>query len=287
MGDSKFLPLVGALLFAAVCAYFFCGLFGVVDEVKTERAERFTVVESVRVDGIAVREEKLLSSSRVCSVFAQDGQRQPAGAVLAQSGGLSVSAPCSAVFLSGFDGLEYLSPKDCEALTVASLKTLTESVPAPVGSAFGRLVTDYVWYFAAFADAAVPEGERCAVAFDGFEGSVDGQLLSVSPQEDGKYAVLLRLTCGGDYLRLRRTSAELIVDSITGLALSPSAVRQDEQGEYVLTVNAGIAEKKPIEIVYRSRELCLAAEGSPAQGLTEGNIVIVYGESIEEGRVIA
>ena len=277
---------MGALLFAAVCAYFFCGLFGVVDEIKTARAERFTVKENVRAEGIAVREEQLLCSSRICSVFAQDGQRLPAGAMLAQSGELSVSAPCSAVFLSDFDGLEYLSPESCENLTVSSLKELTESIPASVGSAYGRLVTDYVWYFAAFTDAVVPAGERCTVVFDGIEGGVDGRLVLVSQQEDGKYAVLLRLKCGGEHLRLRRASAELIFDSFTGLALSPSAVRHDGQGDYVLTVNAGIAERKPVELIYRSKELCLAAEGSPAQGLTEGNIVILYGESIEEGCVI-
>ena len=283
MRPSRFLALVGALLFAAVCAYFFCGLYGVVGGVATARVEWTSVSESVGLHGIAVRSEQLVNSSRFSGVSAEDGQRLPAGGVLAQGPAGELLTESSAVFFKDFDGLEYITAQQCEALTVASLEALMDSPPASTGSVQGRLVTDYVWYYAALTDTDIqlPQSGACTVAFDGFGGSVDGQIISVSAQEGGKRAVLLRLTCGGDYLKLRYVDAELIFARHSGFAMPIEAVRHDEKGDYVYIVSAGTAKREDVELIYSSDELCLTSGA-----LTEGSIVVVSGGNIYEGCVL-
>ena len=150
---------------------------------------------------------------------------------------------------------------------------------------------DYAWYYAALvpADEPVPDSGRCRVLFEGFDLPAEANIMSLSPEETGRRALVLRLTLGGDaYMTLRKCSAKLIFSEYSGLGLPEEAVLQDEDGNnFVYTITAGVVERRAVDILYSDGDLCIAAFSSEADGLREGNQVIVSGQEIDKGKVKA
>ena len=176
-----------------------------------------------------------------------------------------------------------------EELDVQGLQTILAQKPSSQEG--GRLVLDYAWYYAAVvpADEPVPDSGRCRVLFEGFDLPEEANIMSLSPEETGRRALVLRLTLGGDaYMTLRKCSAKLIFFEYSGLGLPEEAVLQDEDGNnFVYTITAGVVERRAVDILYSDGDLCIAAFSSDADGLREGNQVIVSGQEIDKGKVKA
>lgn len=262
----------------AVSAYTGAAIFGGAGSETTAELRYVTVAECAELQGIAVRSERRLAPVRGLSLTAGDGERLPAGGELgryADGRRLTVDAP--AVFFSGCDGYEALCPELLSGLSVPSLQGLMNG--GPKGGDGGRLVADYVWYFAALADAdsALPEDGGCRVLFDGFESAVPARLLSVSAAADGKRAVLLRLTCGGEaYLSLRRTGARLISAEYSGLEIPNAAIRDGgDGGKFVRVISAGRRTDAELDIIYQGEGFSIAAADSGPDGLREGGTVLL------------
>lgn len=255
MGTSRYISVLSAVLFLALCAYIGAELYpgGRKNTVTVSRA---SVSDCVELTGIALREEQSLD----CSGSAENGARIPAGAVCAIDGsGTELRSPTSAVFFSECDGYEYLTPADGESLTVSALDALLNAEPRERGRA--RLVTGRAWYYAAFvpADAALPAKGLCRITPDETGETLTAYIVSVSAAESGKRALLLRLTDDSPAcLSLRHFSASLASKEYSGLMIPEAALRQDEEGnDYVITATAGTELKAPVEIIYRGAGFCL------------------------------
>ena len=275
-------------MFLAVCAYIGAALYSRVEQPEIEAVRLLQVQESARLQGIVLRREQSLSFSWGSKLLAQDSQRLAAGETLAVDMlGQELLCPCSAVVFSRTDGFEDLGPQDIEADDVSALEKLLNRKAGE--SADGRLVTDTAWYYWALTSSKdeLPASGQCSIQFEGLEESVQAQVLSLSESSGGKRAILLRLTQGGsEYLSLRKTEAELLFSRHSGLYLPEEALMQEADGsEFVYILSAGIAEKQPVEIIYRGSGFALAAPGSTPQSLREGDRVIV-GKDIYEGKVL-
>ena len=280
---------VAAVLFLGVCAYIGAALYRRLDrDLETVTVGRVTVTDSAALTGIAVRREQLVCSPDGAAPLIEDGARAAAGALIARdSEGRELRAPCSALFLSGTDGFESLSPEALTALTADGLEALLAEKPASVKAA-GRLVSGFDWYYAAFSDAPLPlaAGDACSVQFDGTDRRAQARVMSISGGV--RPVAVLRLTCAGEFLSLRKTGAKLIFSEYTGLELPEEAVRTDGDGRnYVYTLTAGVIERKAVEIIYSAGGKSIAAVSDSADALREGNTLIVSGENIYEGRVTA
>lgn len=289
--EPGFIRAVAAVLFLAVCAYVGAAFFGKLDQdTLTVPVRRVTLADSLELQGLAVRREQPVCSRDVAELLAGEGLRLPAGGELARlRDGSLLRAPCSAVFYSGCDGYELLSPDMLRGLSVEKLQELLNTKPEIHRAAIGRLVTDYCWYFAALTEtpAALPEKGNFRLLFQDTEHSVPAELVSAS-SGSGKTALLLRLNCGGDeYMSLRQCGAELIFSEYAGLEVPEEAVHMDDDGnEFVYTLTAGVVERKAVEIIYTDGGRCLAAISPLADALREGNTLIVSGENVFEGRII-
>lgn len=187
---------MGALLFLALSAYAGAYLLALLARSAAGSLEGAAASDAVSLRGIALRRERLCA----VSLSAQDGERLPA----ARTGGAG-----SAVFFAACDGFEDLGPELLEDLTAETLSALLAREPMPPEDAAGRLVLDGVWYFAAFADDAAPlRPGACRVCFAGSGELLPARLLQVRKAE-GQRLVLLRLTAGGEYLTIRKTTALL------------------------------------------------------------------------------
>lgn len=285
-----FLRAVAALLFIAACAYMGAALFGKLHrELEMETVRRISFYDSLSLRGVAVREEQSVCPSAPAELLARDGSRLPAGGAFArETGGEALLCPCSAIFFSDTDGFEALNPAMLEGLSPDRVEELLSARAEERSGAIGRLVTGRGWYFAAVAETAgtLPEKGRCSLLFDGMDQSVPAELLSVS-RDGSRAALLLRLTLEGrEFLSLRKTGAELIFSSYTGLRLPPGSVREDGEGnEYVYTLSAGTIRQREVEIIYKSGDFWLAALSAGAESLREGETLIVSGENLSEGEV--
>ena len=272
--------LIAAVLFLAVSAYAGAKLWNGLEPVPgTQTVYAVTLTDSAELEGIVIRREQSFRPAGE-ALFA-DGERIPAGTVPTVSG--------SALYYSSCDTLEDLGPELLDTLDVAGLRSLLSRKPSPREG--GRLVLDHAWYYAALvsAEEPVPDSGRCRVLFEGFEGPAEASILSLSPPEDGQRVLVLRLTLGGDsYMSLRKCSARLIFSEYSGLYLPEEAVHQDEDGnQFVYTITAGVVERRAVDILYSEGDVCIAAFSAGAEGLREGNLVIVSGQENYEGKVTA
>ena len=272
--------LIAAVLFLAVSAYAGAKLWSGLEPVPgTQTVYAVTLTDSAELEGIVIRREQSFRPAGE-ALFA-DGERIPAGTVPTVSG--------SALYYSSCDTLEDLGPELLDTLDVAGLRSLLSRKPSPREG--GRLVLDHAWYYAALvsAEEPVPDSGRCRVLFEGFEGPAEASILSLSPPEDGQRVLVLRLTLGGDsYMSLRKCSARLIFSEYSGLYLPEEAVHQDQDGnQFVYTITAGVVERRTVDILYSEGDVCIAAFSAGAEGLREGNLVIVSGQENYEGKVTA
>ena len=111
--------------------------------------------------------------------------------------------------------------------------------------------------------------------------SVPAQIISLSPPENGRQAVLLRLNQGGsEYLTLRKTGAKLLFSEHSGLVLPEEAIQQAADGsKFVYTLSAGTLERRAVEITYTGEGFSLAAFGTGPAALREGDRVVIARET--------
>lgn len=211
MRQNSFLCALAAVLFTAVCAWTLAGLVPGVKRCAAAAAITPTAspAAGLELDGIVIRSELVLSAAgESVKITAEDGKRLAAGAVAAFAGDKPVQSPRSAVFFTDTDGYEYLSPAALDALTAEGLAGLMSAGPQPREDAYGRLVTEYSWYYAAspVAENAEPiAGGRCELRFEGFSETIEGEIIS-----SAQGVIVVRLTDGAaEYMRLRYTRAEL------------------------------------------------------------------------------
>ena len=198
------------------------------------------------------------------------------------------------VFSAAVDGYERYGYADIRDLTPSGLRTLIENRPEPEADAYGKLVTDHRWYFAAVmsaADAAqLTPGQDVLLNFSRRYGAdIPTKTLSVSDAEDGTVVVVFRCdTALTGTLAMRSATAGVIFGEFSGIRVPAGAVRTDDEtgGSYVWTVTAMQLERKDIEILYADEEYVIARRGADAGSLREGNTVVVSGNDLYEGKLI-
>ena len=276
---SAVIEALWAVLFAAVCAWVLAGLYSRAEAPVTVTLQTAAVMDSAELEGIVIRSERSLRFDRGFRPTAENGRRVPGGGELARGeDGSLLLCESSAVYFDACDGYEYLSPEDISPLSVASLGRLLSARREAPGD--GRLVADYVWYYAALTDHSrrLPSSGSCRVLFDGFDSPVRAAVLSLSAAEKGKAALLLRLTEGGEYLSLRRTGARLIFSEYAGLGVPLEALRADEAGDkFVYALSSGAFSAQRVDILYTGADFVLVSSQAKSGGLREGSRVLVTG----------
>ena len=203
-------------------------------------------------------------------------------------------AEAAGSFSSVVDGYEHLRLADVQDVTPSGLAALMDDAQEVPGSAYGKLVEDFNWYFAAVmssVDAAKLTVGRSATLNFGrwYSGDVAARVLSISPSEDGSVVVVFRCaTALADTLAMRTVSAEVVFESYSGIRIPAQAVQTDPETEttFVWCVTAQQLERKELEIIYCDEDFVIAAPNRTAGTLRAGNTVVVSGEDLYEGKVI-
>ena len=181
------------------------------------------------------------------------------------SGARTVAAPAAGTYSAVVDGYENVLTPD--ALSGMTPSALAQVQPEPVSSTVGKLILSDVWYYA----AAIPEADAAGIAVgDSFELSVSGADVplpvvvdALGKAENGERVLVLR---GREHLSaitmLRGQSAELILESCTGLRVPKNALRiGDDQRLGVYCRIGRQAWFKPVELLYQGEDYCLVVPG--------------------------
>lgn len=282
MESSGFFSLVAGTLFLAVCAYGGAALYRQVEQPEIVTVQRTHLRESAELEGIVLREEQSLCFDRGTRPLVPEGQRLASGQALAlDASGQELLSQNAGIYFSQTDGFEGLDAGSIDAGDASALEALLAEKPEKGGE--GRLVTGSAWYYWALCSdkQALPDSGACRIEFAGMDESVPARIISLSPPENGRQAVLLRLNQGGSaYLTLRKTGAKLLFSEHSGLVLPEEAIQQAADGsKFVYTLSAGTMEARAVEITYTGDGFSLAAFGTGPEALREGDRVVIARET--------
>ena len=210
-----------------------------------------------------------------------------------------IAAPFAGTYSAVADGYEsVLTPAALEDMSPAEFQALS---PEAVTTTVGKLIRGEKWYYAAVITeaeaAAVVKGKSYQLAISGVDYPLPVVAKSVGRARDGKCLLVLM---GDEYLShvtmLRRQSAELILQSYTGLRVPKNALRIGEDGQIGVFCRIGLQSYfKPVEIVYRGEDYCLLKPGeidakTESQitlfTLRAGDEVIVSASELYNGKVV-
>ncbi len=201
----------------------------------------------------------------------------------------------SGVFTTIVDGWEQLTVEDVTGITPETLDSLEQAEPSVPEAAYGKLVTSYVWYYAAAVDGEYSDGletgDSVQLNFDGgISGNVPAEVYNIGPEDESgnRVVVFLCRDSLSDTLAMRKAQAEVIFSEYSGIRVPTEAIYTDvEDGSmYVYVVTGLQAERKDITIVYEDENFCLAEVEPEADALREGNEIITKGNDIYDGKVI-
>ena len=205
-----------------------------------------------------------------------------------------LTAEVPGIFSSSVDGYEKYGPDILDSLTPSTLRSLIDEGADKPDDAYGKLVSDYRWYFAAVMSAvdaaALSPGRSTTLSFGRWYSSgVAAQVVSISPSEEGNVVVVFRCdTALAETVSMRQVTANVIFNAYSGIRIPAEAVRTDEASEstYVWTITAMQLERKEIEIIYAADDYVIVRRGAAPGALRDGNTVVVSGKDLYEGKLM-
>lgn len=215
-----------------------------------------------------------------------------------------VNSPISGYFSSQIDGFEtLLAPDIIGKLTAGDILSMQQFKTKGVkpDGAVGKIITDFEWYFVTLVPEAQTENLRpkakATLSFPFASGQkVSVEVVSVGAAEGQMVPVVLKSDMIVDGLNLmRHQTAELILNSYTGIRLPAAAVRivDGVKGVYVLVGSQAVF--KPIEVIeggylYTQTDYVLAKQKDPLlekkMPVVASDEVIVKAKDLYDGKIV-
>lgn len=210
-----------------------------------------------------------------------------------------ITAPFSGTYSAVTDGYEsVLTPAALENMMPGEFDRIA---PVTVSSTVGKLIRGDKWYYAAVVSeeeaAGITKGRAYQLAISGVDYPLPVTAESIGSGRDGRCLVVL---ASDEYLShvtmLRAQSAELILESFTGLRVPKNALRIGEDGQAGVFCRIGLQSYfKPVEILYRGEDYCLVEPGTIEAStesqttlltLRAGDEAIVSASELYNGKVV-
>jgi hypothetical protein len=229
------------------------------------------VGDGITVSGFVVRSEKVLFTHELPGNLPQEGQRVNRGQGISPD----FVIPESGYFSHNADGYEsILTPEFLLSCKAEDLYTLQ---PRPLPhNAVGRLIRGQTWYFAASGD---------------FPELKSGTTVSLSIEDKPYKAEVLRTqgilllqcdSCLHELTNVRRTEAELSLDSFPAIPLPREAVFYENGESCVYVLRGAQARRTPVRILaVKEKDVWIHPEDLP-----QGSPVILTDIKLEDGMVL-
>lgn len=213
------------------------------------------------------------------------------------SSAVAVVAPVSGVFSGETDGYESVfTPAVLTDLSVSSLRALGSQSASPESNAFGKLVTDSTWYYAALMDedaaARLTEGKKYTVRFDELADDLTLQAESVSETDGGKAVVVFSSTRDlSETIQLRKESSQVIFSTETGIRIPKNALRVLDDGtQGVYAISGAQAEFRPVTVLADGEDFYVVlpnpSSDTDKRILRTGDEILVSAVELYDGKVV-
>lgn len=225
-----------------------------------------------------------------------------------------VMSPCAGYFISTVDGYEHtVSYSDIKAgnINPHAVSDLYSSVPAAEKNAYGKIITQHIWYLLTDIPiekaSEIREGKTVYVGFpERGISEIPMSVYDISDVNNGIITVTLKCKyLNEDLAVLRKEKVQITVSEYKGFKISNNALNKNAEGlDGVYVLSGNIAQFTPINIVYYGTDYVIAHNYEAYYTDEDGNLVydeeknasyrklkaydsiIVKGTNIEDGKVI-
>lgn len=204
-----------------------------------------------------------------------------------------ISAPEPGAFVSKADGYENTADySKINELTTADIERYISAPPADTSATIGKLIKEFDWYMACAVDTLsitdLKVGKNVVVSFPfSSVGEVTASVTRMTSEAGGKSVLILKCNLMSDEISsLRSESAQIRLNTHSGLRVSTKAIRINENGEkgvYVLTGNA--IEFKKIKVVYTGTDFVLCEITGGKGDLELYDEVVITGKDLYDGKI--
>ena len=178
----------------------------------------------------------------------------------------TVLSPKTGYFISEVDGFENIINKEnMLEMTAAQLEEVINTQVVTVEPSVGKIADNYKWYYVISVSEeeakSFYEGRSVEVNFDGVNSSVKCKVDSVLKDDTSENTIVF-LLCEkftSELASLRQVSADVVFSTISGLRVSQSAIRFDnEQNMGVFILDRGEVKFRKIEVSYEGNGYVVA-----------------------------
>lgn len=221
----------------------------------------------------------------------------------------TVTAPAAGLYSAAVDGFEgVLTLEALEGLTPSGLTRLAGAQQSAAAGSVGKIITSSGWYFACNLSTEqcknLYKGANVTLRFADSGRDFPAQVLRVSDEENGLVTVTFHAKEYAPQLTaLRNQSVSIITSQATGFRVPKRAVRVNEDGALgVYRVSGAQASWVEVTILWEEEDYYLIAqapkldeEGNQAEQTTmekaarlrDGDTIVVKGEAMHDGKVVA
>lgn len=174
----------------------------------------------------------------------------------------TIKSPKTGYFISAVDGFENLINKEnIFEKTVAEVEAIIGQETVASEQVVGKIADNYKWLYAFTVSAkeaeSFKEGAKLSVNIDGITNSLDMSVEKIVSDESSENTMII-LECemfNSALAALRRTDADIVFSTITGLRVSKDALRFDsEQNKGVYILDRGEVKFRKIDIAYEGSD---------------------------------
>lgn len=207
-------------------------------------------------------------------------------------GGSFVRAPAAGYYSAAADGyVGRLTYADARNLDTATVISLLKDPPAPAADTAGTLVSGYEWYYAALLSEAetesLREGRTYTLTFPGFDANAT--LVLLGEPAEGKCLCLFYLNTRMEKaVSLRRVSAEIVFNTVSGYRIPKASLRIDAEGRrgvYVIRGQRCVFMEVEI-LLEKDSYYVVKADLGDNSGLFLNDTLVLSGKDLYDGMVI-
>lgn len=206
-----------------------------------------------------------------------------------------IYAPRAGYFSQNTDGYESVLGSNLVLNSTPSVFSETcEKYATPDNNAIGKLISSNKWYFAAVIDeksaSRLGDGDEMTLKFnDKSLPEVEGKIVRLTEPEDGK--VLVVFLCNthiSSFTKVRKTTAQAIVKTYSGLKVPREALRVSEDGQNgVYCLIDSQVKFKPIEIIFEKDSYYVSKyDSSDTKSLLLYDEIVVSAKNLENRKIV-
>ena len=281
-------PLAALVLLVAFAIYHIVSLAPRDNLILVKNA---TIEENITLDGLLFRNETVLTSSGdIKQIIANDGEKIAAGSVVAIADE-EIKSDISGLFYSDIDGYESIFTADAAlGIDVANFDKITtqnpfddskKAKPPTPSGAFGKIATEFDWYFAAKTDNAdkFKAGEIYAASIGGAD--VTFELVKKSDGEK-KSVLVFRCDRMPRELKFKRWMTAQVTAAVhSGTAVPSRAIYNIDKSKYIYIFDGGYARRRAINLIFEKDGICVIE----SKFIHEGDVIVIE-SGLYDGKVM-